>query len=395
MTVMPTTTGSGSSTNPSTIGATTEALRQALRGSGKPSLGFVFAGPKHDLGVALRVARSQIPGVDFLGCSTAGEITERELTHGGLAVMLIRFDDTRHEVAYADELKTGHEQAAAALSKPFKAGWEALVARGFSASTTVMLIDGLSGIGEELVSTVRSSTSPVQQIVGGAAGDEGAFKATWVGLNDRVGKNSAAAVHVFGQRGWGVGVNHGLKPATAPMKVTRSKGAIVYELDGRPAFEAYKAFAADRGVTLSSANTGAFMIQHEIGIRFLSTVKRARAPLSVDSKGAITCAAPVPEGSFVSILDGEKADLVAAARQAAEEARSKLEGHPPAGVLLFDCICRGMILDSEFRNELDAVSSVFRGVPLAGFLTYGEIARFAGVFDGWHNTTAVVVAIPA
>ena len=34
-------------------------------------------------------------------------------------------------------------------------------------------------------------------------------------------------------------------------------------------------------------------------------------------------------------------------------------------------------------------------VPVAGLLTYGEIARFKGRLEGWHNTTAVVVAIPA
>jgi len=38
---------------------------------------------------------------------------------------------------------------------------------------------------------------------------------------------------------------------------------------------------------------------------------------------------------------------------------------------------------------------VFPDVPLAGFVTYGEIARFSGRLDGWHNATVVVAAIPA
>ena len=64
-------------------------------------------------------------------------------------------------------------------------------------------------------------------------------------------------------------------------------------------------------------------------------------------------------------------------------------------MLLFDCVCRGMILDGRFGQEIEAVRSVFPGVPVAGLLTYGEIARFKGRLDGWHNTTAVVAAIPA
>jgi small ligand-binding sensory domain FIST len=50
---------------------------------------------------------------------------------------------------------------------------------------------------------------------------------------------------------------------------------------------------------------------------------------------------------------------------------------------------------ASFSREIEAVRAAFPGVPVAGFLTYGEIARFKGHMDGWHNTTAVVAAIPA
>jgi hypothetical protein len=54
-----------------------------------------------------------------------------------------------------------------------------------------------------------------------------------------------------------------------------------------------------------------------------------------------------------------------------------------------------MILQDAFQREVEAVGRVFPNVPIAGFLTYGEIARFRGKLDGWHNSTAVVAAIPA
>jgi hypothetical protein len=54
-----------------------------------------------------------------------------------------------------------------------------------------------------------------------------------------------------------------------------------------------------------------------------------------------------------------------------------------------------MILEEEFHREIEAVKSVFPDTPVTGLLTYGEIARFKGRLDGWHNATAVVVAIPA
>ena len=50
---------------------------------------------------------------------------------------------------------------------------------------------------------------------------------------------------------------------------------------------------------------------------------------------------------------------------------------------------------AAYSAATKTVRAAFPGVPVAGFLTYGEIARFKGHMDGWHNTTAVVAAIPA
>ncbi len=179
------------------------------------------------------------------------------------------------------------------------------------------------------------------------------------------------------------------------MVVTRAEGNVVYELDGRPAFEVYRQHARQRGIELTVDNAGPYLIGNELGLFFFDRVDKARAPLAVGEDGSLTCAADVPAASTVCILDGEPGKMIAAARRAAEEARENLNGADAAGVLLFDCVCRGMILEDGFQEEIEAVRSVFGEVPVAGFLTYGEIARYRGRFGGWHNTTAVVLAVPA
>ena len=47
---------------------------------------------------------------------------------------------------------------------------------------------------------------------------------------------------------WGVGVDHGLKATTRPMRVTGATRNVVHTLDGRPAFEVYREYAASKGV---------------------------------------------------------------------------------------------------------------------------------------------------
>ena len=136
------------------------------------------------------------------------------------------------------------------------------------------------------------------------------------------------------------------------------------KLDGRPAFDAYKEHARKRGVSLTPSGAGEYLIANELGVMLGDRVARARAPLSVGPDGSLTCAAGVRQGSQVAILDGVPKNMVAAARAAAEEAKANLQGARPAGVLLFDCVCRGMILKNDFQQEIEAIRSVMGDVPV-------------------------------
>lgn len=374
--------------------AVAEAVEQALRGmKEKPTVGFLFASSTHHLGEALKEAKARA-GCEFLGCHTAGEFTEAGLSSKSVVVLLTSLDPNSFLVRDAIGMKADPAGAARQLTGGF-ADFQAKNAKvGATLSTTVMLVDGLAGSGEQLVKDVLAGTRPFQQVVGGGAGDDGQFKATWVGTSRQAGADAAVALHVFGKKPWGVGVDHGLRAQTKPMRVTRASANVVYELDGRPAVEAYRAHARSRGVELTDQTLTPFMIANELGVYFLNEVQHARAPLRAGADGELHLAANLPQGAQVCILDGEPEEMVKACGRAAAQAKAGLKGAKPAGVLVFDCICRGMILGAGFQREIDAVREHFPGVPVAGFLTYGEIARFSGKLDGWHNATTVVAAIP-
>jgi hypothetical protein len=393
---MSTIAGSGISTANAADRAVNEAIRGAaarLQGR-RPSYGVVFCSPRHNLAHVLSMATRAAPGAEIIGCTTAGEITEQGLVHDGVAAFLVASDTSVSKIAFARVLKTDLRQTSDALSRGVHELRKTAAQRDQRHFTTVLLTDGLSGTGERLVIDLYDRAQGGAQIVGGAAGDEGKFAVTQVGAGEEAGSEAAAALNVFSAHPWGIGVNHGLRSTTKQMRVTKAAGNVIHELDGEPAFEAYKRHAAERGVTLSVDNTSQYLIANELGIHFFDAISRARAPLSVGADGSLTCAADIPKGSMVSILDGVPAAMVEAAKSAAQEAKDQLGGEEVAGVLLFDCVCRGMILKEEFYREVDAVRSVFGDVPIAGFLTYGEIARYRGKLDGWHNTTAVVAAIP-
>jgi len=393
---MSTLVGSGHSVVAGSANAGKEAVRAArarLDGR-KPDFGLVFAGPDHGLDVVMSAARAAADGAALIGCSTAGEFTRAGLTHGGVVVVLVASAEAEHQLAFERGLKEDHGHVVDALAAEFPKAQQAALQRRRLASTTVLLTDGLAGTAERAVALLSERTGFAQQIVGGAAGDEGQFRATPVAAGPQASTDGIAALHVFSEKTWGVGLGHGLRPASAKMRITRARGNVLHEIDGVPAFEIYRRYALVQGIRLQPEDAGAYLIGHELGVYLLDRLNHARAPLSVGADGSLNMAADVTEGASVCILDGEPESMVAAAREAAEEASRQIGG-PAAGVLVFDCVCRGMILKDGFPREIEAVASVFGEVPVAGFLTYGEIARYGGKLDGWHNTTAVVVAIPA
>ena len=103
-------------------------------------------------------------------------------------------------------MKADPARAARRLCDGFAATAKAAAGRGLGASTTIVLADGLNGVGEELVNQIMAATRPFQQVVGGAAGDDGAFKATTVGGGGpdahagRSGRPAHVLAHAMGRR---------------------------------------------------------------------------------------------------------------------------------------------------------------------------------------------------
>ncbi len=192
-------TGSGQSELADTREAVTEAVKQAVKvlGGRKARLGFLFASARHALKEALDSAAAASPGTEWLASHTAGEITERGLTRGGVSVLLIASDRIHFNVEAAQGVRANHSNAAKKLCANYAAANREATARGLGLSTTVLLVDGLAGTGEKLVREVMQNTRMFQQVVGGAAGDDGAFQTTWVGARGEAAPDAAAAVHIF------------------------------------------------------------------------------------------------------------------------------------------------------------------------------------------------------
>lgn len=378
--------GSGASTAPDVETAVTHAVAQAAArvGPNDAQVGLLFVSPKFSASTAFEKAREILPHIEWIGCSTAGEMSEFGVTHGGVVVMLLSGLE-QHQLAFA--VPNGSVSALAE-----KLGLRDPIDGRGRAVTYLLFGDGLSPVLEKVVAAALGTGGA--SILGAGAGDERDFEKTAVGVNQRLSIHAIASARIVTRRPFGIGLAHGVRPTWRKMAVTRAEGSVVHQIDGRPAFDLYREYAAEMGFEYDAENPLQLLVENELGVLLFDDLVRVRAPIGLLENGALRFSGEVPEGSTVSIVRGNHDQILSAARVAAEEARAQLGNGKAAGVLVFSCVCRSLVLGDRHKDELAEVRSVFPDVPIAGFVSYGEVARTEKRLDGYHNNTIVVAAIP-
>jgi hypothetical protein len=177
--------------------------------------------------------------------------------------------------------------------------------------------------------------------------------------------------------------------------VTRSGGNRVYTLDSEPALDIYLERLGLTGMEPEDQSRLATVAQtHPLGLSRRIGEDQIRFISGGDFKErSLTCIAEVPQGGMVWIMDGDADSVLAATDAACRDSLAALDGRPPLGLVAFDCIARrGVLGDAGIAREIARVSASAGGAPVAGFYTYGEIARTQGM-SGFHNQTLVVLSI--
>ena len=357
-------------------------------------LALVFASPAHDLGAILATLARRLPETVCLGATTAGEFTERRVAKRAISAIAVSGDFHVHAALGTDLAADPAKTVASVVEKTSQRH------PSHPHRTAILLLDPLSGRGEEATLLTAAVLGPDVPLVGGAAGDDLAMTKASVGVGAELGSDALALAILHTREPLGVGVLHGHAPISRPLTVTRAKDNTVFEIDGRPAWDVWVehtgARAREAGIDpakLRDEDVSSYLLRFEAGLSTGSEYK-IRAPLSKGADGSLSFACGIPSGAEIVITESEPKRQVQSALGAARRAREALGGAPTAGAIVFDCICRNLILGEEFREAVTGMSRELGDAPLAGFETYGEIAMAQGDFSGFHNTTTVVLAFP-
>jgi hypothetical protein len=352
---------------------TADAGAQLAAQLGQPAVVVYFASSKHDPHALSTAVASAFPGATTFGCTTAGEIVSGAMSKGAVVAMGLGPDVvSRAEVA----LLEGVKESVDGINKAF-GQWEARIGQKMldldpERWIGLVLVDGLSGAEERIMDRLGDLTNVI--FIGGSAGDDVAFKQTFVAAGGHVASNAAVLVLLECPNGFDVIKTqsfHATRQFLVPTKVDKAAREVI-EFNGKPAVAAY---AEALGVK-PDALPEQFMA-HPLGL-MIGGEPFVRSPQMVVGD-AIRFFCGIDEGMKLAVLDSTSiVDDTAAALDGALKRNAGARG-----LLNFNCILRTLELDA--KGLADDYGKVFTGIPTVGFSTYGE------EYMGHINQTATMV----
>jgi hypothetical protein len=325
------------------------------------------------------------PNAHFCGCSTAGEIAGTQVTDNAFVLTAISFESSRIQGAKVELSQTVDSYRAGQLLA------QSLETNGLR--HVMVLSDGLYVNGSDLVRGLTENLTPGVSITGGLAGDGERFEETLVCWDGHPQNKTIAAFGLYGDKlRIGYASQGGWDPFGPERLITKSKGNILYELDGKSALELYKLYLGEQAAGLPA--TGLFF---PLSIRTKdSQTSLVRTILSVnEEEQSMTFAGDVPEGSYARLMKANFDRLIDGAIGAARKSYEAISSISPELAILISCVGRKMILKQRTEEEIEGVRDVLgEKTVITGFYSYGELSPFnQGGICALHNQTMTITVL--
>ena len=348
---------------------------------GNGALVLAFAAPEYrDRPAVLRQLAEAYPAAVVAGCSTAGEILGTEVRDDSIAVAVVTFDRSRVKAATVDtggaSFAAGHDLGSRLHANDLRA--------------VLVLSEGVDVNGTELAHGLTDSLGPDVVVTGGLAGDGDRFESTWVLHDGAARPGMITAVGLYGaDLDVGYGFQGGWDIFGPERIVTRSRGNVLYELDGKPALDLYKRYLGDLAAELPAS-----------ALRFPLALKQAptdealvRTVLGVDeATQSMTFAGDIPEGAAAQLMQANFDRLIEGAELAASGTGA--DGDDAVLAIAVSCVGRRLVLGGRIEEETEATMDVLPpATTQIGFYSYGELSPDGLGSCELHNQTMTLTTI--
>jgi hypothetical protein len=310
------------------------------------------------------------PRAETFGCSTSGEIvTGKMLTNSIVAMAFNRQAIKNSKVEVLDDLNNESHRAFNAFERHFDKPMSKMDPKQY---VGIILIDGLCGKEEQIMDRIGDFTNV--NFIGGSAGDDLKFNATYVYANGKSYTNAAVLAILEPSAEFSFVKTQSFCPLQQTLLVTKANESNreILEFNNKPAAQAY---AEALGTTVADAPN--HFMHNPVGVVYEGE-PFVRSPQQIKDNSIIFYCG-VKEGIELTLL--ESTDIIASTKEALDSVKSELGGI--SGIINFNCILR--TLELREKGLTDSYGALFSDVPTIGFSTYGE------QFIGHINQTATMI----
>ena len=325
------------------------------------------------------------PDGHIVFASSCAEISSDTVNQDSITITAIEFEKSSFVIKTSNVLNTDLDS--------FKTGKELIEQLPQEGLKYVFVVSEGSFInGSQLTKGMSASTNDNLVITGGLCGDDARFEKTLASYNENPKEGELVAIGFYGDSlEISFSIHGGWTPFGPERIVTKSKGNILYELDGQPALDLYKKYLGDKAKDLPGA-----ALLYPLNVTSIDEKQSiVRSILNINEEdNAVILAGDIKENSKVQLMMTNVDNIANASERAARQALEYRKNKPELAILV-SCIGRKLVLDQRVEEEIEEVIEVIgKDAVTSGFYSYGEIAPFHGETScQLHNQTMTITLI--
>jgi len=321
-----------------------------------------FCSSKYDL-TALGRELQQAFSCPVVGCTTAGEIlSDNGYTDGGIVGTSLSSSELVLHPYLVENLDQHSEEDAKQLTAVMEKDLQLFKQLTPANMFALLLVDGMSMLEEQTVAALYGVLNGVS-LIGGSAGDDLAFKESWVYAEGRFVTNAALLTLFETTLPYQVFKTQHIEATDERLVITSADAPkrIVYEINGAPAAEEY---ASVVGVDTSELTPEIFSTHPVMlligGEYYVRSIQKA------NDDGSLSFYCAIDNGLVLRL--GKGAELVSNLREQLDSLSMEI----PSIQLILGCDCILRRLEITQKELLADVNSTLKGTHFIGFSTYGE-----------------------
>ncbi len=366
------------------------ALEQNMADGFQPTLSIVFMSIKQDRKAVCEILSHK--GIDIFGATSCGEFIDGYESEGEIVILLLDMNRNNYSILFQIIADRTLQDSATHLAH---AALEKFDNPALLVCSTGMTAKGAYFDGETFVRSLENNFGPDRIFFGGMAGDDWTFSGTYVFTNQQeTDLGMLALVIDIDKVSLGGMAITGWKPMGITRKVTKSKGALLYTIDDKPAIEMYFKYLGQ----MDKLEDKDFNMFKEISIHYPLIVKKEsgetllRSPMSIDhNENALVMDSEMQEGTEFWFTVPPDFDIVEEIIDQAKQLKNEISMDAEA-LLIFSCAGRPPVLGPLVSSENNGLAEVWN-TPMAGFYTYGEYGRAKNGKQEFHSGACCWVAL--